>query len=199
MAHKKKIQTVKTVNKETKEVSTEKKVVDKKEKKVVKEVPKYPADTLVQRDWEQFKELAVLSNNVAGIKKGIADKKLAEKKLSELVKKIDKGEIKPPFIEKVLQNLYISHTDMKNVSKKLKETSKMIEKGRLIEEGQLAHRYEEYVGALIRFRNHLTKIIGKEEIKNIAAHREPSVRNDEKIIFEKNFEDFVQKETKKAK
>lgn len=179
----------------------------KKGKKIAKKVkepkPKsmdelYPVRSLYQTEADQFKALTTLSNNRAAVLKDIIDKEAGIVQLRDLSKKIKKGDIKGPFMQPILPNLLAPFTDTKAVAIKIDEQIKVVQTTVDLAKGQISHRYEEYVDSLINYRDRLTEIIGDAKRSNIAVDRLGANKANEKVVFEKSFEDFEKKTEKKS-
>lgn len=179
----------------------------KKGKKAVKKAkqPKqrsmeelYPVRSLYQAEADQFKALTVLSSNRAAILKDIDDKETGMQQMRALSKKLRKGEIKGPLMQQILPGVFAQFPDTKKAATKINEQIKVVQTTVDIAKGQMPHRYEEYVDGLINFRDRLNEVIGDTKRSNVAVQRLGADPKKEKIVFEKRFEDFEKKLTKKV-
>lgn len=158
----------------------------------------FPVNPLSTFEGNQFKELAQLSNTAAAMMKDVNEKEIMAFRLRAMAKKIKSGEIKPPLLQEVLPKLYAQYTDMDKAHQIISENAKSLDNTAQFALGQLGHRYEEYVDALIRFRNRLNGFIGEAKLKTVSHHRtdkESDTKQGE--IFDKGFEDFAVKEVEK--
>lgn len=178
----------------------------KKGKKIVKKqiIPKQPTleqlcpvAPLSQAIADQFKLVADLSNARGAVAKDISDKEMAIKQLNDAAIRIGNGNKKGPLMQQILPGLYDPLYDRKEAVKRIRANQSSLKLVINIARGQLPHRYDEYVDALILFRNKLNEVIGDAKLSDVASHRSGTKPAEEKVIFEKSFDDFVEKETKK--
>lgn len=201
MAHKKKI--TKEDIKDEKPSDTTKTTKTTKTKQTNKTKPKnnekYQVPTMTQSEVSQFKEIIQLSNAVAAVKKSMTEKRMRVMQLGMIKQKIKNKEIKPPYLYEVMNGLSATFSDTNKLIKKIDENKIEFEKAANLEEGQLDHRYEEYVAALIQFRNKLNQFIKDTKLHKITPHRAGNVAKQETEIFNKEFDKLVKNETKETK
>lgn len=172
-----------------------KKVAKKKANKVKEPKPKsmdelYPVRSLFQTEADQFKALTVLSSNRAAIIKDIEDKETGMRQMRALSKQLRHGDIKGPLMQQILPGVFAQFPDTKKAATKIDEQIKIVQTAVDIAKGQISHRYEEYVDALINYRDRFSEIIGDAKRSNIAVQRLGAKEKDEKVVFEKTFDDF---------
>ena len=156
----------------------------------------YPVRTLTNADAERFKGLVMLSNNVAGLLKSIADADMSIAKGREISKEMLSGEIRGPAMRKVSANLYLPLFDIKGTAKKITKELDMIEQANIISIGQLQQRYDEYVDAIKAMRHTLDTILAdakNKEVNTIRGDRKSRVKG-ENIVFEKEFDKLSEKD-----
>lgn len=177
----------------------------KKGKKIAKKVKQpaqrpmselYPVRSLYQTEADQFKMLVELSGNRAKIVKDIEDKETGIIQMRILSKKLAKGDIKGPLMQQILPGVFAQFPDTKKAAARITEQIGVIQTTVDIAKGQIPHRYEEYVDGLIIFRDRLNEIIGDSQRSNVTAQRLGAKPEDEKVVFEKSFEDFEKKASK---
>jgi len=150
----------------------------------------YPVRSLFQAEADQFKALTVLSSNRAAILKDIEDKETGIQQMRALSKKLKKGEIKGPLMQQILPGVFAQFPDTKKAASKVDNQIGIVQTTVDLAKGQISHRYEEYVDALINFRDRLNEIIGDTQRSNIATQRLGAAAAKEKLVFEKSFDDF---------
>lgn len=157
----------------------------------------YKVAPLTNFELEQFKELLKLSNSAAAVMKDISEKEVTVIKMREIVRRMRTKEIKPPLLQEILPKTYAHYDDMGTAIKMINQQIKMTEDAIQFGKGQLGHRYEEYVDAMIRMKDRLVKLIGDATIKRISPHR-IGAKTDAKEteVFEQGFEDFIKKVAK---
>jgi hypothetical protein len=178
--------------KRSKKTEPTKKKVENKKKQVSK-TPRemFPVRTLSQADADRLKELFTLSNNFAALLTDYNKKEQAIKSMRDVAKDILKE--KEPLLQKISQNLYRPLKDYKKVSSQIKEQADSLEKAQKLVVGQLKHRYEEYVDAVIRLHRFLGLIIQTANTSTISGHRtDEKTRQEEKVLFEKDFDKEVE-------
>lgn len=181
----------------------------KKNKKVVKKVatkPKAPREPtlqemcpvrmVMQSDVDSFKLVTNLSNACSAVVDDISKKELAIKQMQTIADKINDGIIKPPLMQQIAPGVFGQFHNMKDTLKQIKSQVDQVELTVKIAKGQLPHRHDEYVDALILFRNKLNAIIGDAKVSSIAEQRSSITKGDEKILFEQSFEDFQKTQVK---
>lgn len=196
MAHKKKLKEELKNEKTSDNKKTTKTTKTTKTKKTIP-IEKYQVPTMTQSEVNQFKEIIQLSNAVAAVKKSMTEKKMRVMQLDMIKKKIKDKEIKPPYVYEVMKGLSATFSDTNKLVNKIDENKIEFQKAANLEEGQLDHRYEEYVAALIQFRNKLNKFIKDTKIHKITPHRAGNVAKQETEIFNKEFEELAKQETSK--
>ena len=178
-------------------------VVEKKpvQEPVVKEktiYEEFPVTTLNQNDASLLKEIFELSNNVAALIKDYAEKVIIVKQMRLSAKSI--LDEKQPLMIQVAKNLFKTEKDYKKLSKSIKDQANIVEKQLILVKGQIAHRYEDYVSALIRHNRYIETIVKDAELKSITGHRpDVETQEEEKVLFEKEFDDMTDADIKELK
>jgi hypothetical protein len=202
----------KRAKKEVKKIERKKQNVIDYSKMMTDFAKEYKVNLQTNFDVEQFNELLKLSNNAGAVMQDISEKELMVIKLTEIVRRIKSGEIKPPLWQQlfpgaidtkknIVSGITLAQfTEMPSaiamLEKNINATKDAIQFGK----GQLGHRHEEYVDALIRRRDRLNKTIGDAVIKRISPHRiGAKVDAKESEVFDKGFESFEKETAKKKK
>jgi len=166
-----------------------------KEKTIYEE---FPVTTLNQNDASLLKEIFELSNNVAALIKDYAEKVIIVKQMRLSAKSI--LDEKQPLMIQVAKNLFKTEKDYKKLSKSIKDQANIVEKQLILVKGQIAHRYEDYVSALIRHNRYIETIVKDAELKSITGHRpDKETKEEEKVLFEKEFDDMTDADIKELK
>jgi hypothetical protein len=158
-----------------------------------------PVQPLQQINVEQFKLVAQLSDICAAVIKDISEKEQVIIQMGVLAKKLSKGEIKGPLMQQIMPGVFAPYHDLKDAAKKVLKQRDSVQLTVDIARGQLPHRHTEYVDALILFRNKINETIGDAKSSDIAMQRVGVNPKEEKVIFERSFEDFQKKEQKSSK
>jgi len=166
-----------------------------KEKTIYEE---FPVTTLNQNDASLLKEIFELSNNVAALIKDYAEKVIIVKQMRLSAKSI--LDEKQPLMIQVAKNLFKTEKDYKKLSKSIKDQANIVEKQLILVKGQIAHRYEDYVSALIRHNRYIETIVKDAELKSITGHRpDKETKEEEKVLFKKEFDDMTDADIKELK
>jgi hypothetical protein len=159
---------------------------------------KFPARTLSQTDANYMKEIFEMSNNVSALIRDYATKEITVAAMREAAKSIETE--KEPLMIQVAKNIYKTERDYKKLAKSIREQANVLEKQLVLIEGQIAHRYEDYVSALIMHNRFIENIVKSAEIKSIYHRRgDGRTKEDEKILFEKEFDEMTDKDVEELK
>lgn len=159
---------------------------------------KYPVKTLSQDDANHMKEIFEMSNNVSALIRDYATKDITITSMRKTAKEIEKQ--KEPLMIQVAKNVYKTERDYKKLAKSIRDQANKIEKQLVLLDGQIAHRYEDYVASLIRHKRFVENVIKSAKIKTITGHRSDNkTKKDEEIVFEKEFEDMTDADIEKLK
>lgn len=158
---------------------------------------------LTEREGKYFQEVIDANNRYQGILKQKAQYEYAIKQMEADRTKVQKGEIKPPFILTVIPKVLSREvTDKKEIidlfDKQLQSYKKMLKS--LV--GQVEHRYDEYQETAARHREYINKRFAKAKVRDIAPDRRTG-NEEEETLFEAEFEKLaddpdLQKELKEA-
>lgn len=181
-------------NKNKEEPKKEKKEEEKK--KTIYE--KFPVRTLTQDDANKLKEIFDMSNNISALIRDYATKEITANAMRETAKQIEAE--KEPLMVKVANNLYKTDRDYKKLAKSIKEHADIVDKQLILIEGQIAHRYEDYVGALIRHNRFVESVIKSAKVTTVTGHRpDAETKKDEEVLFEKEFDEMTEDDIEKLK
>lgn len=151
-----------------------------------------------------FQELVDTSNRYQAIMKQKEQYRFAIKQMESDRHKIQTGEIKGPFVLTIIPKVLSREvTDKKEILKIFDEQLKTYKKMVKALEGQLQHRYDEFVETGVRTRQFLEYKFGKEKVKGIVPDRKTG-KDEEETLFEAEFEDLakdpeIKKEFEKKK
>lgn len=175
--------------------STASKTKAKVEKKVV--------PPLQEAEGRYFQELVDLSNRLQGLHKQKSQFEFIIGKLNENRKKIQTGKVKLPVVLPLIPNVMnYMESDKKIVLKFFDEQITNYKNSIKALEGQIPHRYEEYIEAAVRTREFLNARYKNLVAKHIVPARKAI--EDEENLFEAEFNKVMKdsetmKEFKKAK
>lgn len=172
-----------------------KRVVKKKQKAPVNvEPPKVPP--LMAQEGQFFQELVDASNRYTDLMKQEAKYKFIVTRLKMDRKKVQHNEIKLPMIMVLIPNL-ISYQeyDKKKVLTIFDEQIKSYNTNIITLQGQMEHRYEDYLESAARNKEFLAKRFRNVVAKNIVPLRDIGEK-DEEILFEAEYAD-LKKDSKK--
>lgn len=201
MAHKKVIKKVVSPKGET-VIKAETKKKEKKTKKLKFDKPKltplgkmFPVKPLTNFHGNQFKELVQLSNTCAAAQKDVNEKEIMAFRLRQIVKQMNEGKLKPPFLQEILPKVWAQIPDVEAAKKIILDNAISLENAAQLGLGQVGHRYEEYVDAEIRFINTLKENVKDAKLKTVSHHRTDAKSDKEQDeIFDKGFDAFVKNE-----
>jgi hypothetical protein len=153
----------------------------------------FTAKTLSQDDANRMKEIFTLSNNVSALIRDYAEKQIAVKHMRGMAKQII-AEHQPLMIQ-VAKNMYKTEKNFQLVSNDILKQADEIEKSLIIIHGQIEHRYEDYISALIRHKRFIEEVISMAGNKVITGHRgTDETRAEEEKLFEEEFNATLKKE-----
>lgn len=196
--------TTKTTRKRSRPVGAAKPIVAKLPVKLPEPQPSiytdFPIRPLNNADSNMVKDMFALSNNFAGLMKKFSDTTLQERASLKFVDELKDGKIKGPLMIRASPNVFIPMRDMKKAAENITKEVGLIKKENVATRGQIEHRYEEYIDALIRFKRILTALIGDKELTTLSGHRtdDPKSEEEAKIIFQKEFEQLSNIELQKV-
>jgi len=145
---------------------------------------------LMQQEAQYFQELVDVSNRYAGLLKQKAEYEYVVRKLQENRKKIQDGVVKPPVaIVLIPKVMYYQETDKKEIFKFFDDQIKSYQASIKSIEGQLSHRYEEYVESAVRNREFLDQRYSNLRAKHVSVGRKEI--SDEEELFKADFEKMM--------
>lgn len=158
-------------------------------KGVPKEIPK--SKPLMSQEAQYFQELVDVSNRYAALMKQKAQYEFIVKKLQENRKKVQTGEIPLPVTLPLIPNVMnYNESKKKTVFKFFDEQITGYKNSVKAIEGQLGHRYEEYVEVAVRTREFLVKRYGGLKGAKIVQAR--AGVKDEENLFEAEFNKLME-------
>lgn len=141
---------------------------------------------LMSGEAQYFQELVDVSNRYAALLKQKAQYEFIVNKLQENRKKIQSGKIKMPVTLPLIPNVMnYSESDKKEIFKFFDEQITGYKNSVKDINGQLGHRYEEYVEIAVRTREFLTKRYG--DLKGAKIVQARAGIKDEENLFEAEF------------
>lgn len=154
----------------------------------VKKTP--PSQPLMQQEAQYFQELVETSNRYSALKKQKAQFEYVIGKLNKDRKKIQTGAIKLPVTITLIPNVmsYPEH-DKKKAIKFFDDQLTNYKNSLKALEGQITHRYEEYVESAVRTREFLIARYGKLKAKYIVPARKGIEEEDN--LFEAEFDKLM--------
>jgi len=175
-----------------------KKRVIKKKQTVLLEVKSQKVMPLMEEEGRFFQELVDASNRYTNLLKQKDQYKFIIKKLQEDRKKIQHGEIELPIIMTLIPKLMSYYEkDKKKVLKIFDEQIVSYNTNLLSLEGQLEHRYENYMESAARNKEFLNIRFKNAKAKNIVPLRDIGEK-DEEVLFEAEFKDLLKNPEKQA-
>ena len=176
----------------------------KRANKKVEAAPPKKVMPLTKVEMQYFQELIDASQRYEAVMKQKAQYEFAIKRMEEDRKKIQTGELDGKFTITVIPKLLSREVkDKKEILELFDSQLKTYKDMVKALNGQLEHRYEEYVESGLRNKDFLTQKFGKLTVKHIAPDRR-TAKKEEEVLFEAEFEKLlkdpeVQKEFKEAK
>lgn len=145
-----------------------------------------------------FQELINASNSYTNLLKQKDQYKFIIKKLQEDRKKIQQGEIELPILMTLIPKLMSYYEkDKKKVLKIFDEQIASYNTNLLSLEGQLEHRYENYMESAARNKEFLNIRFKNAKAKNIVPLRDIGEK-DEEVLFEAEFKDLLKNPEKQC-
>jgi len=155
---------------------------------------------LTQNEIMYFRSLEEVSKNYTGLKKQYAQYEMIIKRLEDIRKKIQKGEISLPLYISIIPGMEYAENNKKKALEFIDEQLKSYKNALKAINGQIEHRKEEFLETGARTRDWLNKRF-TNEIKALSNDRRSKEK--EEVLFESEFEELLksaskQKEFKKA-
>ena len=155
---------------------------------------------LTQTEIMYFRSLEEVSKSYLGLKKQYAQYEMVIKRLEEIRKKIQKGEISLPLYISIIPGVEYAENNKKKALEFIDEQLTSYKNALKAINGQLEHRKEEFLETGARTRDFL-KGRFTNEIKALSNDRRSTEK--EEVLFEEEFEKLLkdatkQKEFKKA-
>lgn len=167
-------------------------------KKIVEEIKIKKLAPMVSGEELYFKDLVDTSSAYSKVLQQKAQYVFAIKKLQENRKKIQDGDITPPYIMTLIPNvLAYTISDKKQVLKLFDDQIKSYQTNLKSLTSQADHRYEDYVESATRNRDFWLRRFGDIKTATITADRRSSEK-DEETLFEAEFKDMMSDPKKKA-
>jgi len=164
------------------------------QKKVIK------ANPLMKQEAAYFQNLVDASNRFTALKQQKAQYNFVIKKLEERRKQVQDGKIKMPVVMPLIPKvMYYQEFDKKEVLKLLDEQINSYKQNVLALQGQLEHREEDYQESAVRTREFMMKRYGELKAKTIGKSDQRGEIEDEDVLFEAEFKDFIDKPETKEK
>jgi len=175
-----------------------KKRVIKKKQVVPLEEKSQKVMPLMESEGRFFQELVNASNSYTNLLKQKDQYKFIIKKLQEDRKKIQQGEIELPILMTLIPKLMSYYEkDKKKVLKIFDEQIAAYNTNLLSLEGQLEHRYENYMESAARNKEFLNIRFKNAKAKNIVPLRDIGEK-DEEVLFEAEFKDLLKNPEKQC-
>ena len=175
-----------------------KKKVIKKKQVVPLEEKSQKVMPLMESEGRFFQELVNASNSYTNLLKQKDQYKFIIKKLQEDRKKIQQGEIELPILMTLIPKLMSYYEkDKKKVLKIFDEQIASYNTNLLSLEGQLEHRYENYMEFAARNKEFLNIRFKNAKAKNIVPLRDIGEK-DEEVLFEAEFKDLLKNPEKQC-
>jgi len=175
-----------------------KKRVVKKKQVVPLEEKSQKVMPLMESEGRFFQELVNASNSYTNLLKQKNQYKFIIKKLQEDRKKIQQGEIELPILMTLIPKLMSYYEkDKKKVLKIFDEQIAAYNTNLLSLEGQLEHRYENYMESAARNKEFLNIRFKNAKAKNIVPLRDIGEK-DEEVLFEAEFKDLLKNPEKQC-
>ena len=175
-----------------------KKRVIKKKQVVPLEEKSQKVMPLMESEGRFFQELVNASNSYTNLLKQKDQYKFIIKKLQEDRKKIQQGEIELPILMTLIPKLMSYYEkDKKKVLKIFDEQIASYNTNLLSLEGQLEHRYENYMESAARNKEFLNIRFKNAKAKNIVPLRDIGEK-DEEVLFEAEFKDLLKNPEKQC-
>jgi len=175
-----------------------KKRVIKKKQVVPLEEKSQKVTPLMESEGRFFQELVDASNSYTNLLKQKDQYKFIIKKLQEDRKKIQQGEIELPILMTLIPKLMSYYEkDKKKVLKIFDEQIASYNTNLLSLEGQLEHRYENYMESAARNKEFLNIRFKNAKAKNIVPLRDIGEK-DEEVLFEAEFKDLLKNPEKQC-
>ena len=175
-----------------------KKKVIKKKQVVPLEEKSQKVMPLMESEGRFFQELVNASNSYTNLLKQKDQYKFIIKKLQEDRKKIQQGEIELPILMTLIPKLMSYYEkDKKKVLKIFDEQIASYNTNLLSLEGQLEHRYENYMESAARNKEFLNIRFKNAKAKNIVPLRDIGEK-DEEVLFEAEFKDLLKNPEKQC-
>ena len=175
-----------------------KKRVVKKKQVVPLEEKSQKVMPLMESEGRFFQELVNASNSYTNLLKQKNQYKFIIKKLQEDRKKIQQGEIELPILMTLIPKLMSYYEkDKKKVLKIFDEQIASYNTNLLSLEGQLEHRYENYMESAARNKEFLNIRFKNAKAKNIVPLRDIGEK-DEEVLFEAEFKDLLKNPEKQC-
>lgn len=184
-----------------------KKVIKKQKKQQKQKAPEIgpkKKEPLMEGEGKFFQELVNASNRYTQLLKQKAQYEFIIKKLQEDRKKIQHGDIPLPMTMTLIPKLMsYQEYDKKKILKIFDDQIKSYDTNIKTLNGQIEHRYEDYMESAVRNREFLNVRFKDVKAKNIVPLRDIAEK-DEEVLFEAEFSDLLkdeekQKELKEAK
>ncbi len=174
-----------------------KKRVIKKKQKVPEEAKPHKSPPLMDVEGQYFQELVNASNRYTNALKQKAQYEFIVKRLINDRKKIQQEEIKLPITITLIPNLmFYSEYDKKKVLKIFDEQIQSYNTNLASLEGQLEHRYEDYMESAVRNKEFINNRFKNAKAKSIVPLRDIGEK-DEELLFEAEFSDLKKDSVKR--
>jgi len=167
------------------------KIKAKLDDKTASDLMKVRIKPLMQQETMFFKELVDSSNDYAKLMQQKAQYELIVKNLEKNRKKIQQNKIKPPFLMALIPKLlYYQEPNKKEILKIYDEQIDMYNKNIKTLNGQIEHRYENFVESSVRNREFMSRRFANAKAKAIVGARKDAIKEEE-ALFEAEFAELA--------